>query len=295
MPQPAAELSHRSPSAPLAIHPDHVERVRLRAPTADPQAWDPITVQVMERRNLRMMGRVAVVAIDDVLVDRHGYWFGIPMGELGQLLEQLAGDPGVASILLDIDSPGGTVFGAFELCEKVRALREAKPITAIANAVAASGAYALFAAAAERIVIPSGQVGSVGVVFSHLDWSEADAKIGIKETVILSTPRKQELASGRPLDDEAKAQAQRVVNHYHDMFVASLAKSFGISKGKIANDFGQGRMLLADDAVKRGMAERVATFDAVLAKLTGKAEKQSGRRYSASIERRRLDLREREC
>ena len=48
------------------------------------------------------------------------------------------------------------------------------------------------------------------------------------------------------------------------MFVKAVARNRGVDIGGVVKGFGQGRMVTARDAVKLGMADRVATLEGVL-------------------------------
>jgi ClpP class serine protease len=75
--------------------------------------------------------------------------------------------------VLDIDSPSGSLRGVGELAEQVYHARARKPVAAVANSVAAGAAYWLARAAGECYVTPSGEVGAIGVLPLHEDWSKA--------------------------------------------------------------------------------------------------------------------------
>ncbi|MDQ2963225.1 MAG: S49 family peptidase, partial [Pseudomonadota bacterium] len=93
-------------------------------------------------------------------------------------------DETIGGIVIDVDSPGGSVYGVQELADEIYAARAQKPIYAVANTLAASAAYWLGSAASEFYVTPSGEVGSIGVYAAHEDWSKALDIAGIKTTLI---------------------------------------------------------------------------------------------------------------
>jgi capsid assembly protease len=184
-------------------------------------------------------------------------------------------DPAVSAILLDIDSPGGTVFGVAELAKEIYGLRGQKPIVAIANSLAASAAYWIASAASEFHITPSGEAGSIGVFAEHTDISKWLDKEGIKPTLIHAGEFKTEGNQYEPLTDQAAAYIQSRVDDYYRMFVKAAAKYRGVSETKVQRDFGKGRVFGAEEAVASGMADKVSTFDQVLGKLAG--SKASGK------------------
>jgi signal peptide peptidase SppA len=190
---------------------------------------------------------------------------------LAGLVRGYAQDQAVESILLDIDSPGGSVFGVQELGEAIASVRGSKPIVAVANSMAASGAYWVASQADEIVVTPSGMVGSVGVIVPHADLSAAYEKAGIKKTFITAGKYKAEGADTGPLDDEARASLQKMVDDYYAQFTKAIAKGRGVPIETVRGEaFGQGRMKLAKDAVASGMANSIGTFEETIARLSRK-------------------------
>jgi ClpP class serine protease len=98
----------------------------------------------------------------------------------------------VHSVLLNIDSPGGTSDLVQEMGDEIFAARSIKPIHAIANTDAGSAAYWLMSQAQHLYSTPSGSVGSIGAYTVHEDQSTYDANEGIKYTFISAGPYKTE-------------------------------------------------------------------------------------------------------
>lgn len=178
--------------------------------------------------------------------------------EIRSALDEALRDSRVQTIILDIDSPGGSVFGIQELAEEIYRGRGKKRIVAHAAPVAASAAFWLGAAASEFYAIPSAQVGSVGVVAVHFDLSRALDMEGIKPTIIATAPYKGEGTQLEPLSGEGRAHIQGEANKYHETFVAALARYRGVSPATVASSFGQGRVVTAPEAVARGMLDGLA-------------------------------------
>ena len=234
-----------------------------------------------DRSGGRMQGSVAVLPLHGIIahrarmVDDLSGPGGTSTESFAQGLRAALADPDVKSVLIDVDSPGGSAFGVQELADEIRASRGRKPIVAVANSMAASAAYWLATAADELVVTPSGLVGSLGVFSAHEDVSKQLEQEGVKVTLISAGEYKTEGNPFEPLTDEARAEAKRMVDTYYKAFVGGVAKGRGVAMGAVEADFGQGRSVLAKEAVKRGMADRVGTFDAELARMV--AEKESPR------------------
>jgi ClpP class serine protease len=131
--------------------------------------------------------------------------------------------------------------------------------------MAASGAYWL-AAAADRIVsIPSGDTGSVGVIWEHVSFAEAHEREGVKVTVIRSSksPHKAEMNSMEPLSEDARDHMQARADELYTKFVADIAKFRGVSVDHVNEHFGQGRVVDSKRAMAAGMIDRVGTLQQV--------------------------------
>lgn len=203
-------------------------------------------------------------------------------------LRQAVADPSIKAIVLNIDSPGGSVNGVRELADEIFEARNQKHIVAVANSLAASAAYWVATAADELVVTPSGSVGSIGVYTAHEDYSAALEQEGIKVTLISAGKYKVEANPFAPLSEEAKASLQSDVNEFYDMFVDAVARGRGVASRDVRNGFGEGRVVNSKNAKKEGMVDRVATFDQVLASLGASTTPANSSR--ASLEREYLSL-----
>ena len=145
--------------------------------------------------------------------------------------------------------------------------RESKPIIAQVDPMAASAAYWLAAAASEVVITPSGQAGSIGVYAVHTDVSKLNETLGVAYTYVSAGKHKVELNPDEALSAEARAHMQETVDAYYGQFVSAVAKGRGVPVADVRNGFGEGRMVTAKEAVRLGLADRVATFDETLARM----------------------------
>ena len=186
-------------------------------------------------------------------------------------LRQALADDSVGQVLLDINSPGGSVFGVMELADEIRSAR--KPVVGFANAQAASAAYWLLSACSEAWVTPSGQVGSIGVWMAHTDVSKALEMEGVNITLISAGEFKVEGNPYGPLSDEAAAHFQETTNRFYGQFTQAVAKGRKTSVEAVRENMGKGRMIPAKDALAANMVDAIGTFDDVLRSMSRKARK----------------------
>jgi signal peptide peptidase SppA len=224
----------------------------------------------------------------DLLNDFSG---GTSAEAIGRQFDALLKDESVGCIVLDVDSPGGAYCGTPELAERIFSARGQKPIVSVANCLAASAAYWIASAADEVVASPSADVGSIGVLAVHYDLSEQNKLEGRQPTYITYGKYKAEFNQDSPLDPEALAELQRRVDEAGETFVKAVARNRGVAPQKVRDDFGQGRLMGAKEAVAAGVADRIDTLEATIARLAaGGRVKKGGKK--ARVERERLKLEE---
>ena len=231
----------------------------------------------------RVDGKVVVLPLFGVVAQRMDLFSELSGGgtsteRFGRDFDKAMRDDDVDAIVLNIDSPGGSVYGVQELADKIYEARGKKKTYAIANSLAASAAYHIGAAADQFYVTPSGEAGSIGVFSVHVDRSKMNEQDGVDVTYISAGKYKVEMNPDNPLTDEARTAAQASVDEYYDAFVANVARFRGVKEKEVRNGFGEGRVVSAQRAVEEGMADRVMTLESLLSEL-GVGQK---RRKSAS-------------
>lgn len=196
-------------------------------------------------------------------------------------------DDTVGQILIDIDSPGGSVYGVAELGAQIMAARAQKPVVAIANSLAASAAYWLGSQAGEFYMTPGGEVGSIGVYMMHQDVSALMETEGIKTTFVKAGTFKAEGNPYQPLDEAAQAYLQTRVDDYYAAFIKAVAKGRNVGIDAVRSGMGQGRVLGANDALAQNMVDGIATFDEVIRNMQkqAKAAKSTGASRLAQAKR----------
>lgn len=228
---------------------------------------------------------IAVLPIFGVLSHRMNMMSDISGGtsteRISEQIRELAADPTIEHIVLDIDSEGGIIEGIPELWQAIFEARKQKNITAISNAMAASAAYWLGSAATEFVATPSGSVGSIGVFHLHMEQSKAIEEEGIVVTITRQPELKSEGNPFEPLSQGAKDHIQQRVDEAYGMFVRDVAKGRGVKVSEVRENYGQGRMLGVKDAFEAGMIDKIETLDQVLRRLTGG---QAGKKRSMRAE-----------
>lgn len=208
---------------------------------------------------------VAVVRIEGALARSWDWWSDTTYEHAARELHEARTASGVRAIVLHINSPGGDVNGLIDFTEQIHAARGDKPIVAVAAGIAASAAYVIAAAADEIVITPSGEVGSVGVFASLVDWSGLFEGLGIKEYVFTSkqSPRK----NPDPSTDDGAAEWQALVDAHGQVVVDRVARYRGITTDDVLANYGQGALFVGADAVTATIADRVGLLEDVVDEL----------------------------
>lgn len=180
----------------------------------------------------------------------------------------LVENPQVKSILLDIDSPGGTSEMIPEAGAEILAAREEKPVYAIANGMSGSAAYWLASQATKAYSSPSGSVGSIGAFTVHQDQSVADANAGRKFTFVSAGKYKTEGNPHLPLTQEGREYRQEIIDELYGEFVDAVAMGRNTTADDVQANFGQGRMVLPKKALEAGMIDGIMEYNELLGSLT---------------------------
>jgi signal peptide peptidase SppA len=204
---------------------------------------------------------IAVIEIAGVLIHR-GAWMGQSSGQtsyegIAAQIAAAAVDPAVRGVALEIDSFGGEVAGVFDLADRIRATRAAKPVWAFVAEHAFSAGYAL-ASQADRILLPrTGAVGSIGVVVMHADLSGHLDQDGVRVTLIHSGRHKVDGNPYTPLPAEVRDDIQREIDVLRFLFTETVAAGRGSRLNQDAAMATEAATYRGSDAVAAGLADEV--------------------------------------
>ena len=205
---------------------------------ADGVAEIPITGPLLRSPGIfeRLIG-----AADTVAIARH--------------VEAAASMPSVKSILLTINSPGGSIAGIPELAALVRAAAAKKSVVAFTDGVMASAAYWLASQASTIIASTSASVGSIGVYIPWQDSSARAAAMGIKTGVVTNAggTLKGMGHPGTSYSEEQMAHLQAKADELFGMFKGDVTAA----RRRIKPDAIKGQTFFGRSALAAGLVDEV--------------------------------------
>jgi len=276
-------------SSPWAILPDRLEQIhaiydaKVRGESPDLEALEarlgrPLANERQQAYEVR--DGAALIPLQGVLGRRMNLMSNMSGGTSTELfardVQAAVNDPEVQSIVLLVDSPGGTVAGTQSAASVVMAARGSKPIAAFVEGTMASAAYWI-GSAADVVVLDSStaQVGSIGVVATHTDISRMEEASGIKTTEIVAGAYKRIASQHGPLSEAGRESIQSQVDYLYAQFVQDVAMQRGVSEEKTLANMADGRIFIGKQAVENGLADSVLTLSETIALLNERVQSRS--------------------
>ena len=231
---------------------------------------------------------VAVISIQGTLSKQpmYDWWSGKQIGTTyGQIVsahEDAQKDPSVRAIVGAWDTPGGTVDGAQEAANSLFEMRASgKPMEAVAvGQMCSAGEMCGSAVGPVWASSDTTDMGSIGVLAMHRDWSGFESRLGIKTTLL--TAGKYKGVGWGPLSDSDKAILQEGLDHSYQVFKQTVARNRGISMDAV-EAMAEGRVFKGQKAVQVGLASGVATVANRMAALSKTAVAVSNRGAAVAL------------
>jgi signal peptide peptidase SppA len=243
-----------------------------------------------ENSLLEVKSGVGVISIKGPLTNQDS-WINALIGitsynDIRRALIDAAAHPEVKTILLDVDSGGGAVNGVMDLASLIRLVNDRiKPVVSITGGAMMSAAYWLGMSAGRVLAGKTATVGSIGVIATHKEVSEAMKKDGIHVTVLRAGKYKALANPYEPLSKEAQAQIQKVLDAVYGAFVGEVAAMRGKPVEWVDEHMAQGREFIGEEAVAAGLVDGVSSYDTLFAELSkevlDKSEKSKQNPYQS--------------
>ncbi|QPI73924.1 S49 family peptidase [Sphingobium sp. Cam5-1] len=234
-------------------------------------------------------GATMVIPLTGTLTPKGSYG-GTSTERFADHVRSAAADTKIGAIILSVMSPGGWVFGTHEAGEAVFEARQSKPVIAVASPYSFSAAHWIACQASAYYVTHSGEVGSVGVRGGHVDMSGFEDKIGMKTTLIASSPEKIAAHPYAPLSDDDRAEIQASIDESNQAFAAAIARGRGIKVSEVEGIHGSGRTFSASRAAAAGAVDGVMSLREVVAKYGSSRARLGLMRQRAEMRSRALSI-----
>lgn len=174
-------------------------------------------------------------------------------------IERLRQRDDIVAVLVDINSPGGTVGSSHEIYDALKKCRtDGKLVVASLRDVAASGGYYIAVGCDVIFANPGTITGSIGVVHAFPDYTELAEKIGVDLNVIKSGTMKDAGSPFRKLEKTERAIFQTVVDDVYEQFLETVATGRNMEIEEI-KQYADGRVFSGRQAFTYGLIDSLGT------------------------------------
>lgn len=243
----------------LAEEKKDPKRVRLASYRAysRQQPWAPRWMSTRARP------RVGLVKVEGMIVSGEG---GRGLGSfagaksISKALRAAEHDPRVESVVLYVNSGGGSAIASELILEEARNLQRKKPVIAYFDRISASGGYMAMLAADEIWGGPMSLVGSIGVFAGKFETSELFARLGVSREVIAFGQNAGLHSTSRPFTGPERQSLETEVQETYEAFLDLVGGSRGMTREQV-HQRGEGRVYSAATALEAGLVDKVGSFD----------------------------------
>ncbi len=169
----------------------------------------------------------------------------------------------ISAVIVEIDSPGGTVYHSHKLYREIRKVAQNKPTVALVNGVAASGGYMIATACDKIFGSESSLVGSIGVIYAIMNYKNLLDKVGVRNFIYKSSILK---AAPNPIEDTNEAINKEQMSHINS--VMSLFKEIVQERRKLTNKeidaVANGATYYGKEAVSKKLIDGIADEEQVI-------------------------------
>ena len=222
--------------------------------------------------------KVLLVEVDGLISGLEGppglFDFGTTsmVARVREVLDRARGDDEIRAVLLRIDSPGGSATASEQIHAELARFRTERDVPVVAQLLgtAASGGYYV-AMAADRVQAhPTTVVGSIGVIFSSVNFAGLMDKLGIEDQTITGGEFKDIGSPYRSLTEEERAQIQSIVDDLHARFREVVDRGRPALGAAEVEALADGRIYSARQALENGLVDEIGTIDDAVRMLAGR-------------------------
>lgn len=232
---------------------------------AEGDAREGIAAKKRDGLRLRVSGQVAIVTISGVIGPAEDC--NVHPGELAAMLRRVAGEDFPATVVLELDSPGGYLPGFADVQDAAAYLAQRKTVIAGAHEQASSLAYWIACYAHRIVATASAMVGSIGVMCDVTDTSAQAAMAGVRILPVTDAAGKMVSHPGVPQDESHQAFIRQQLLPLGQRFRAMVAGARRMDEGAIEGL--QGASMFGPEAQQNGLVDEVVNWHEWIESLAG--------------------------
>ena len=198
---------------------------------------------------------VAIIFADGDIVDGYDY-SDIAADRFVAEIDKVRKDNTVKSVVLRVNSPGGSVVASEKIRAALKLLMAEKPVVASYGSYAASGGYWISSGVNKIYSDATCLTGSIGVFSMIPEFSKTAGKVGVNVVTLGSNKHSDMYSLMRPFDAEETASMQAYVEDIYERFVNLVAEGRSLEPAKV-DEMAQGRVWVGTDALELGLVDEI--------------------------------------
>ena len=235
--------------------------------TADSDSAKPTVEGIKDKISKKSKDGIGIVRVYGAIMQssKNYDWEKTGSSAIAAKIRKIGKKKNVKGILLDINSPGGTVAAVQEIYDAIMYVRtnEKKPVVAMFGDVSASGGYYIAAACDKIYAHPGTMTGSIGVIMSGGNFEGLMKKIGYKAEVVKSGKYKDIGSPYRDMTPEERQLLQDMIDDSYDQFVTAVAEGRKMSKEDVKK-LADGRIYTGRQASQNGLVDKLGNYQDAL-------------------------------
>jgi protease-4 len=231
-----------------------------------------IVLLIMSASCTYAQNKVAVISLSGpIQSESSGFLFGgsvITPESVRNELDRAKNDTAVKAIVIQVDSPGGSVAASQEIANLLGEVK--KPIVVSMSDLAASGGYYISAGADKIVALPGTLTGSIGVISEMPNLKGLFAKLGIDMQVFKAGEHKDMYAGFRELTPEEQTIMQDMTDQLYNQFIQVVANGRTLSEDKV-RELATGQLYTGIQAKELGLVDELGGLDTAIDEAAGLA------------------------
>jgi protease-4 len=212
--------------------------------------------------------RIAVVPVSGVLYSSSpGPRAGRGTADwIVRALESATDDPAVRAVVLEVESPGGSITASDVVHRAVEEFKRkgGRKVVALFGTLAASGGYYVSAPADRIVAHPTSITGSIGAILQTFQVDGLLEKVGVRSVTVKSGEHKDMASPFREMSDDERAMLEAIAREAHERFVSVVARGRGMPEEKV-RALADGRIFTASQALEAGLVDELGYFEGAVA------------------------------
>ncbi len=204
--------------------------------------------------------KIAIIYAEGEIIYGEGDEDFVGQGTINKALKKAREDDKIKSIVLRINSPGGSALASELIWREIELTKAVKPVIVSMGNLAASGGYYIACNANKIIAEPTTITGSIGVFGVLPNINKLANTMGINAQQVKTNKNTIMYSPFQPLDETQRTFIKESVSDIYELFTTRVANGRGMTQTAV-KAIGQGRVWTGTDALKNGLVDELGGLD----------------------------------